>query len=218
MMRRGEATGGTGGPVKNNLQEQLEWLHKNHAAALAACFSYSVGNRVAAGATDFKSAAPSGTSHQFAPTPSTSQGPGNGETTEDDLDLETRLAAEAMLMSESWDQGPEPEAYRTSRPSNQKSYFPSSAADFEDDFEPQPPPFFSRQHAHKSSSSLSTTSSSGSAGSATTSTRPSPAPSFKDKGKAHVAADYEDYVAEEEEVIDLTQEPFRAGDGTSRIL
>ncbi|ELR16149.1 uncharacterized protein ACA1_177580 [Acanthamoeba castellanii str. Neff] len=33
-----------------------------------------------------------------------------------------------------------------------------------------------------------------------------------DKGKAHVAADYEDYVAEEEEVIDLTQEPFRAGD------
>lgn len=33
---------GTAGLVRNNLQEQLEWLYKNHAAALTSCFTYSV--------------------------------------------------------------------------------------------------------------------------------------------------------------------------------
>jgi hypothetical protein len=135
-----------------------------------------------------------------------------------------------MLLSERWDEGLAEEPGGPSG-SNEKSYFPSSAADFDDDFEVKPPPpFFARQQSKGTShvNNKPAPSSFSAAPTSNTSAGPAAAPprslsSFfpaynkeKQETKAAAASAYQDIAtpAEDEEVIDLTQESFRAGDGT----
>jgi hypothetical protein len=183
-MRRGDANGG---PIRNNLKEQLEWLHNNHQAALAACFSYSVvknGDRVESDDYQFTKA------KEEVP----------------DLDRETQLAAEAMLQ-EAWEMEEEERMHQTDQPlpSTERSYFPSSAADLGDDFDSLPP-FFARQKGGQAKTAASF---------ATAANVPPPS-TASHKGKEKADAGFTP-VEEEEEVIDLTQEPPHAGDGTSLL-
>lgn len=197
----------TNGPVRNNLKEQLEWLHKNHAAALAACFSYSVSNEHRVAADDANGSAP----YKFTKTAANPSAIGDAG-----LEEEMSLAElEALQEAETSTRVSVPTATKKTLPApvvpaktettaTSSAYFSSSAADFDDDFD-SPPPFITRHS--KSTSNKPPLPAATSALSRKGKEKFSPGDAMVEENEPWLDARAPDQV--DDDVIDLTQESSR---------